>query len=102
VKDGQTCELVSEGVIPFVFLIVAFASILGIGAAKACKIQIHFKNTVIAITSCICKAEWILLLVLSIKDQHSQSTVILIFVLAASYILNLIFFILFLKVMRKD
>lgn len=45
VSDGQTCELIQEDVIPFVFLILSFIVSLAIGIAKIFKTNIHYKNT---------------------------------------------------------
>lgn len=68
--DSQTCQLIQEDVVPFVFLMVAFAAVLIIGALKLCSVKMHFKNTLLAVLSVICLAEWIYLLYLTIRDSH--------------------------------
>jgi hypothetical protein len=102
VADGFTCVLVTEDVVPFVFLIVAFVASLGIGIAKLFKTNIHYKNTQIAVISAISLANWFLLIYLTVKDVMWQSTVVLLYGILSSYILNAIFFCLYLKVMRQD
>lgn len=101
-KDGFTCVLIQEDVVPFVFLILTGFSIMGIGIAKLFKKNIHFKNTQIAIISSICLGNWIFLLYLTIKDNQFQSTVVLCYGILSSYILNFIFFCLYKEVMRND
>jgi len=100
VTDGLTCVLVKEDVVPFVFLIMAFMASMGIGIAKIFKTNIHYKNTQIGVISAICLANWIFLAYLTIKDNMWQSTVVLLYGLLSSYILNAIFFCLYLSVMR--
>jgi uncharacterized membrane protein len=56
----------------------------------------------IAIISSISLANWLFILYLLIKDGHSQSTVVIVYAIACSYILNIVFFILYLKVLRND
>jgi len=101
-SDGSTCELVVEDVVPFVFLLLAVAVMLAIGIAKAFNKAIHYKNTMIGIVTVVCLSNWVFLLYLTVRDNHWQSSVILMYGLAASYILNLIFFLLYWKVMRHD
>ena len=102
VSDGFTCILVTEDVVPFVFLIVAFIASLGIGIAKVFKTNIHYKNTQIGVISAISLANWFFLIYLTVKDRMWQSTVVLLYGIISSYILNAIFFCLYLKVMRQD
>jgi hypothetical protein len=69
VEDGFTCELVTEDVVPFVFLIFAFIASMGIGVAKIFKTNIHYKNTQIGVLSSICLANWLFLVYLTVKDN---------------------------------
>lgn len=101
-KDGSTCERIQEDVIPFVFLLMAFIASLCVGVAKVYKKSIHYKNTLIAIISSICLANWLFLIYLTVKEDMWQSSIVLLYGLASSYILNAIFFCLYLSVMRKD
>ena len=102
VEDGSTCELVMEDVVPFVFLMLAVAAMLAIGIAKMFRKKLHYKNTLIGILTVVCLCNWVFLLYLTVKKNHWQSSVILIYALAASYVLNLIFFCLYWNVMRQD
>jgi len=102
VTDGFTCEKVEEDVVPFVFLIIALLASLGIGIAKLFKKNIHYKNTQIGVLSAICLVNWIFLLYLTVKEHMWQSTVVLLYGLISSYVLNAIFFCLYLKVMLQD
>lgn len=102
ILDGQTCVLIVEDVTPFVFLMLSAGVVLAIGVAKLCRQEVHFKNTLIGILTTVCKANWVWILVLLIKEGHSQSSVILGYAIGASYLLNLVFFLLYLKIMRKD
>ena len=102
VKDGQTCELIMEDVVPFVFLLLAILVALSIGIAKLFKKKLQYKNTLIAIITVVCLGNWIFLLYLTVKDHMWQSSVVLAYALASSYLLNLIFFCLYVKVMRQD
>lgn len=103
IEDGFTCELIKEDVVPFVFLILASIASLGIGIAKIFKKEkIHYKNTQIGVISAICLANWIYLIYLTVKDNMWQSTVVLLYGICSSYILNGIFFCLYRSVMRND
>jgi hypothetical protein len=100
--DGSTCNLISEDVVPFVFLSITLLVIFLITCSKLCNFGIHAKNTQIALITIICKANWFFLLYLTWKDEMWQSAVVLLYGLTSSYILNLLFFCLYWKVMRKD
>jgi len=102
VVDGFTCELVTEDVIPFIFLIISGIASLGIGIAKIFKTNIQYKNTQIGVISAISLSNWLFLIYLTVKDNMWQSTVVLLYGLVSSYILNAIFFCLYLVVMRQD
>ena len=84
------------------FLIITFIAIMAVGIAKVCGRKVHFKNTLIGVLSAISLANWIFLLYLTLKDGHVQSSVVLIYGVVSSYILNTIFFCLYLRVMRED
>jgi len=101
-KDGFTCQRIQEDVVPFVFLLIAFVASLSIGVAKVFKKNIHYKNTQIAIITSICLANWLFLMSLTVKEDMWQSSAVLLYGLASSYILNAIFFCLYLSVMRQD
>ena len=73
-----------------------------IGASKFCLKKLHYKNTLIALLTIICKANWLFIVYLTIKDKMWQSAVVLLYGLACSYILNALFFCLYWKVMRQD
>lgn len=49
VKDGQTCELIQEEVVPFVFLAISLISVMVIGTIKVCGKKVHLKNTLIGV-----------------------------------------------------
>jgi hypothetical protein len=100
--DGFTCEKVEEDVVPFVFLIIALIASMTIGVAKIFKKNIHYKNTQIGVLSSICLCNWIFLAHLTVKEEMWQSTVVLLYGLISSYVLNGIFFCLYLKVMLQD
>jgi len=75
--------------------------ILAVATARCWRGQrLHFKNTVIAMLSAISLGNWIYLLYLAFKDNLLSSSVVLIYAIASSYILNAIFFYLYLNVMR--
>lgn len=95
---------VAEDVVPFVFLILGVLVSLGVGAAKlGCRgTKIHYKNTLIGLLSMVALGNWMFLLYLTVKSSNWQSAVILSFALSCSYILNLLFFCLYVKVMRED
>jgi hypothetical protein len=101
-KDGFTCHRIQEDVVPFVFLLIAFVASLSIGVAKVFKKNIHYKNTQIAIITSICLANWLFLMFLTVKEDMWQSSAVLMYGLTSSYILNAIFFCLYLSVMRQD
>ena len=82
-------------------MIISFMVAMGIGVAKLFT-KIHYKNTLIGVLSVICLGNWIFLLYLTVKDNQWQSSVVLLYGIASSYILNFIFFCLYLKVMRED
>lgn len=92
------CVLAQEDVVPFVSMIVAFLAVLIIGFLKLFKYKLNFKNSLIAIVTPICLGQWIYLLYLTGKDAAWQSTVILGFGLSCNYLLNGIFFCLYMKV----
>ena len=105
--DASVCVLVQEDVIPFTFFISAFIVAMCVGVMKLCSVKLwtkkmHYKNTIIALISVLCQGNWMYVLYLAIIGEYWQSSVILIFGLSCSYILNLVFFFLYLKVMRKD
>ena len=56
----------------------------------------------IAIISAISLANWMFLLYLAVKEEMTESAIVLIYVIASSYILNIIFCCLYLNVMRED
>jgi hypothetical protein len=102
-EDGSTCELVTEEIVPFVFLSLCFVVILIIGASKLfCMKKLHYKNTLIALLTVICQANWFYLVYLTVKDNMWQSTVVLLYGISSNYILNALFFCLYWKVMRQD
>ena len=100
--DGSTCELISEDVVPFVFMMTAFLASFIIGASKLCMKRLHYKNTLIAVITVISKANWIFLVYLTVKENMWQSAVVLLYGLGCSYLLNALFFCLYWKVMRQD
>ena len=98
----MTCELISEDVIPFVFLLIAFLVSMIIGVLKLFKTKIHYKNTLIGCITVVCQANWIFLIYLTVKDQMWQSAVVILYAVSSSYLLNLFFFCQYWKYMRKD
>lgn len=105
--NSSTCQLVQEDVIPFVFFVVAFLVAMAVGIVKLCSIKVctkkmHYKNTIIALISVVCQGNWLYVLYLAIEGSYWQSSVILLFGIGCSYVLNLVFFFLYLKVMRHD
>jgi len=105
--NSSTCQLVKEDVVPFVFLVTAFVVAMTVGILKLCSIKIctkkmHYKNTIIALISVVCQGNWLYVLYLAVTGKYWQSSVILLFGIGCSYVLNLVFFFLYLKVMRHD
>ena len=85
------------------FFIIALIATLTIYITRKCgHTKLHIKNTLIAVLSSISLANWIFLLYLTCKDNRAQSSVALIYVIASSYILNIIFFCLYLNIIRQD
>lgn len=105
--DASVCQLVDEDVIPFTFFVSAFIVAMIIGIMKLCSVKLwtrkmHYKNTMIAVISVLSQGNWLYVLYLAIVGEYWQSSVILLFGITCSYILNLVFFFLYLKVMRHD
>ena len=69
VTDGYTCVLVSEDVVPFVFLFLCLIACMIVGIAKIIKPELHYKNTTIGIISSICVLNWFFMIYLTIKDK---------------------------------
>jgi len=99
--DDQICE--EEVVVPFIFLGISFLVVVMICCAKSSLgYKVQYKNMLIAIISSISLANWMFLLYLAVKEEMTESAMVLIYVIASSYILNIIFCCLYLNVMRED
>ena len=62
----------------------------------------HFKNTLIGLLSAISVGNWLFLWYLTRKDGHMESLLVLAYGVVSSYILNLVFFCLYLGLLRQD
>jgi hypothetical protein len=90
VSDGSTCIKVEENIVPFPFTMIAILLMGLIGIVKLCNSQFHFKDAAIANLSLVAFLIWIFLLGLAIKDEHWQSSAILIYAITAQFAMNIV------------